>query len=257
MPRLLMAELRRTFAIFRRYPSEALVGVLTLGVMFGLFILGVQYVSGPVASFGSRLDSIIMGYVLWSLTLMTLSDAGYGVQMEAQMGTLEQVYQSPFGPIRILLARAVASQLLYLLLNVLVLTALLLMTGRTLTFEPIIILPTVSLLMGATGLGFTMAGLAIIFKRVDQVLQVAQYLLLFLVIMPVETWDGIAGILGRIIPLSPSAALIRNATAHNIAPTSSDIMLAAMNGLFWLLLGICAYALFDARARKNGQLGAY
>lgn len=129
MHRLLAAEFGRTFRCFRRYPSEALVGVLTLGVMFGLFLLGVQYVSGPVASFGSRLDSIIVGYVLWSLTLMTLSDAGYGIQMEAQMGTLEQVYQSPFGPIRILLARAVASIGLYLILNVLVLAVLLLLTG--------------------------------------------------------------------------------------------------------------------------------
>jgi ABC-2 type transport system permease protein len=257
MHRLLAAEAWRTFTLFRRYPSEALVGVLTLGVMFGLFLLGVQYVGLPAETFGSRLDAVIVGYVLWSLTLMTLSDAGYGVQMEAQMGTLEQVFQSPFGPIRILFARTLASIGLYLILNVLVLAVLLLLTGRTLHFSPLIALPLLTLLLAATGLGFALAGLAVVFKRIDQVLQVAQYALLFFVISPVETWKGTLRILGTAIPLAPSAGIVRDISARNTPPALSDLAIAAGNGLVWLVVGVLLYVLLDRSARRKGQLGAY
>jgi ABC-2 type transport system permease protein len=257
MHKLVAAEVWRTFTVFRRYPSEALVGVITLGVMFGLFLLGIQYVGGPAANFGSRLDAVIVGYVLWSLTLMTLSDAGYGVQMEAQMGTLEQLYQSPFGPIRILFARTFASISLYLVLNLLVLAVLLVLTGRSLSFSPLLAVPVLTLLLAATGLGFALAGLAVVFKRVDQVMQVAQYVLLFCVITPVENWEGWRGTLGATVPLAPSAGVVRDISARDTSPSLLDLGVAAGNGLAWLIVGVLIYVLLDSAARRRGHLGAY
>src|ERR687885_908718 len=109
MVELFLAEFRRSWIQFIRYPFEAIGGiVITTCIFYGLF-LSARYIAGPSLQFGNRLDAIVVGYTLWTLVLFIMTDLAGGLQYEAQTGTLEQLFLSPFGAPTIFLMRALAS----------------------------------------------------------------------------------------------------------------------------------------------------
>jgi ABC-2 type transport system permease protein len=66
MLELFLAEFRRSWIQFIRYPVEAIGGiVITTSIFYGLF-LSARYIAGPSLQFGDRLDAIVVGYTLWS-----------------------------------------------------------------------------------------------------------------------------------------------------------------------------------------------
>jgi hypothetical protein len=61
----------------------------------------------------------------------------------------------------------------------LVALTLMALTGARLAFAPGVVLPFLAVLLGGYGLGFAMASLALLYKRVGQLLGLSQFLLLF------------------------------------------------------------------------------
>jgi ABC-2 type transport system permease protein len=79
MHRLFLAEFKRAWIEFKRYPAESVSGVVTFTAVFlGLF-LGAKYMAGggATAQFGMRLDAIIVGYLLWTLARTSSTDRQY------------------------------------------------------------------------------------------------------------------------------------------------------------------------------------
>ncbi|MEN9231488.1 MAG: hypothetical protein Q6L68_11320, partial [Thermostichus sp. DG02_5_bins_236] len=109
MIQLFLAELKRSWIQYIRYPVEALGGILITTFFFYALFVGAQYVAGPASQFGERLDAVVIGYVLWTLVIFIVNDIALNLQVEAQTGTLEQVLLSPFSAASIFLARACAS----------------------------------------------------------------------------------------------------------------------------------------------------
>ena len=99
MIELFLAELRRRWIEFRRYPVEAIAGIFIFtAIFYGLF-LSARYIAGPSFQLGDRLDSIIIGYVLWALVSFIQASIAGELQREAQTGTLEQLFLSRYGAI--------------------------------------------------------------------------------------------------------------------------------------------------------------
>lgn len=70
--------------------------------------------SGGSAEFpGDRLDAIIIGYVLWIVVLFVVFDIASNLQIESQIGTLEQVFLSPFGAIALAIPVACSGRWYY------------------------------------------------------------------------------------------------------------------------------------------------
>jgi ABC-2 type transport system permease protein len=255
--RLISIEAWRTWLIFRRYPSELILSILSLGTIFYLFLVGVRYVAGPDILSSDRIEVIIVGYVLWTISIMAFGDMAWTVQDEARTGTLEMLYQSPYGADRILLARAVAKVMLYLALNIFILLAVLLMTQQTLSFSWLAALPFMSLLMTVYGLAFMLGGFALLIKRVNQLLALIQYGLLALIMLPVDIMRGSFSFLFALIPISPNSTIIRNILARGETPTALEILIVTLAGAIWLLSGLAIYRLLDKYARKRGLLSGY
>ena len=112
MLELFFAELTRAGIQLRRYLFESIGGiVISTSVFYGLF-LSASYIAGPGLQFGNRLDAIIVGYVLWTLVLFIMANISGTLQREAQTGTLEQLFISPYSASQVFLTRAVADLLL-------------------------------------------------------------------------------------------------------------------------------------------------
>ncbi|MEO0407367.1 MAG: ABC transporter permease, partial [Cyanobacteria bacterium P01_A01_bin.135] len=207
---LFWAELKRSWTEFIRYPAEAVGGVVIITIVFYGLFLSARYMAGPAIQFGDRLDIVVVGYVLWTLTLFTINDISLTLQAEAQTGTLEQIFLSPYGPFRVFLTRALAGLTIRITLISVILGILIGVTGSSLQFPPLLVLPLVSTLMAGYGLAFMMGSCALLFKRVQQLLGLFQFGLLFVLALPVETWSGPWSLVGWLLPMLPSAGLLRD-----------------------------------------------
>ena len=257
MINLLIGELKRTWIQTRRYPTEVVGGVIILTAVFYGIFLSTQYIAGPASTFGDRLDSVVIGYVIWTLVLYIVNDIANNLQLEAQTGTLEQVFLSPFGAPKVFLARAIASLSLRILLIAIVLAIIIAITGSTIAFPPLLVLPLVTLLLSAYGLAFFIGSFALVLKKVQQVLGLFQFVLLFLLAAPTEDLTGSAQMVSNFVPILPSTGLLRDLMARGEALDWEVWAIALANGVIYFLLGMLVFRWAEGKAKRQGSLGGY
>lgn len=254
---LFLAELKRSWIQLIRYSSEVIGGMVgTTIIFYGLF-LSSRYIAGSGFQLGDRLDSIIVGYVLWTLMIFILGDIAGGLQQEARTGTLEQLFLSPYSAPLIFLARAIASLLLNLGINLGILLIIIALTGSQLAFPPILFLPLLTVLLASYGLAFAMGSLALILKQVQQLLSVFQFALLFLFTVPVETWSGSLRRLGWLLPMAPGAGLLRSVMARGEALDWGIWSIALLNGLIYFSAGVLLFRWAETEVKRQGKLSGY
>jgi ABC-2 type transport system permease protein len=251
------AELTRAGIQFRRYLAESIGGiVITTSVFYGLF-LSSSYIAGPGFKFGNRLDAIIVGYVLWALVLFIVVSISGTLQREAQTGTLEQLFISPYGASRVFLLRALADLLFQMILIVAIIVIIMALTGRWLSFPPSLVLPLLSLVLGTYGIALAMGALALMVKRMQQALGIFQFALLFLLTMPTEEWTGGMRILGNLLPMSPSAGILRNLMARQLPLDLGQLLIAFANGGLYFALGLLMFQWAERQTKRSGKLSDY
>ncbi|PZO21312.1 MAG: ABC transporter [Leptolyngbya foveolarum] len=254
---LFIGEFKRTWLQTLRYPTEAIGGVVILTAVFYGIFFSTQYMAGSASAFGDRLDSLVVGYVTWTLVLYILNDTATSLQMESQTGTLEQVFLSPFGAFKVFLVRSVASLTLRLLLILVVLGLILWITGSQLAFPSLLFLPLLTLILAASGLAFLAGSLALVFKRVQQLLGLFQFVLLFLLATPTEDWTGTARTVANMLPILPSIGLLRGLMAKGEALDWGLWAIALANGLIYFALGVTVFRWAERKVKKQGTLGGY
>lgn len=257
MLELFLAEFRRSWIQFIRYPVEAIGGiVITTSIFYGLF-LSARYIAGPSLQFGDRLDAIVVGYTLWSLVLFIMTDIAGGLQYEAQTGTLEQLFLSPFGAPMVFVMRAFASLVLRLAVILSILLIIIALTGSRLEFPPTLLLPLLTVLLGAYGLAFMMGSLALLLKRVQQLLGIFQFALLFLMATPTETWAGSLQVVRWLLPMTAGAGLLRDLMARGEALNLAQFSLALLNGIGYFTVGLLIFRFAEREVKRRGMLGGY
>jgi ABC-2 type transport system permease protein len=257
MFKLIYIELKRNGISFIRYPAEAVVMVITFTAVFLLLFMGVSYMSGPTALIGERLDAVIVSYILFSLVLLSVLSMGNEFQTEATTGTLEQVFQSPFGPIKVFFVRAVTGLIFKAAIIGGCLAVILILTGRILHFSFGIIPPVLAVLLGAYGIGFMIGALAVLIKRIQNLLQLVQFLMFLPLMVATEAWQSPWRELGYLIPMSPGSGMLRDIMARGAAFDFAQFGAALLNGVLYLALGILAFRLADRKARREGRLSGY
>ncbi|MBW4694729.1 MAG: ABC transporter permease [Lyngbya sp. HA4199-MV5] len=257
MLELFFAELTRAGIQFRRYLFESIGGiVISTSVFYGLF-LSASYIAGPGLQFGNRLDAIIVGYVLWTLVLFIMANISGTLQREAQTGTLEQLFISPFSASQVFLTRAVADLLLQSGLIAAILVIIMTLTGRWLAFPLSLWLPLLTVLLGAYGLSFAIGSLALIVKRIQQVLGIFQFALLFLMSVPTEEWTGGMRVIGNLLPMSPGAGLLRDVMARQQSLNLSQLGIALVNGGVYFAIGLLLFRWAERQTKRRGNLSDY
>lgn len=257
MLNLFWAELRRSWIQFIRYPADAIAGILIITLVFYGLFSSARYIAGSTIQLGDRLDAVVVGYVLWTLLIFIMNDIAIGLQSEAQTGTLEQLFLSPFGASRVFLMRAIASLSLRLALTLTVLLIILAITGVRLNFSFSVLLPLSSILLGAYGLSFALGALALLLKRVQQVLGIFQFALLFLIAAPTDTGAGPLTLLSRILPMTTGAGVLREVMAEGKALNWNELAIAFINGAVYLVVGVLLFWQAERQAKQRGLLSGY
>jgi ABC-2 type transport system permease protein len=254
---LFLAELNRIWIEFRRYPFEAFgVVFITTTIFYGLF-LSARYIAGPSLQLGERLDAVIVGYVLWSLVVFIIGNLSGVLQFEAQTGTLEQLFLSKFGALRVFFTRSIASLSLQLTINLGILLVIMVLTGSHLSFSLALLPPLLSVVIAAYGVAFAIASLTLVFKRVQQLQVILQFGLLFLLATPTETWTGTGKTLSQLLPMTLGAGLLRDLMARNLPLNWQTWLLAMLVSGLYLALGLGLFYWAEKVVKRRGMLAGY
>ena len=255
MLNVLGANVRKVAIEMRRYLPKTISMIVTFYAIFLMFFLGIHALGNPESA-GESSQYLIVIMVLWFLSLMAMQGIGWEITQEATRGTLEQLYMSPVPPWQIMLARMIGTVLVNLVVIGLMLLMAMATAGEWLAFDLPTLLPLVLLtIFCMLGIGFMVAGLALVFKQIQALLQIAQFIFAGLVTVPVFLTPWF-----ELLPVVRGATMIREAMAAGTTLTgftASDWTLLLVNAIFYFGLGVFLYSQAEKRAMNKGLLGQY
>ncbi|SDJ59260.1 ABC-2 type transport system permease protein [Halovenus aranensis] len=245
---------RKQLVLLVRYPLNTATRFLTLAALFGIIFFGGQAVAGPTIT--DSLGGIIVGLFIWTLAIVAFSQLAWDVTREAQWGTLERLFLSPHGFGTVMVTKTVVNVLMSFLWAFALLVVMMAVSGEWLSVDPLTVLPLGVLTVASiSGVGFLFAGLALLYKRIENVFQLVQWAFVALIAAPVG-----ANPLLKLLPVSHGSYLLRRAMDDGVrlwefAPSELAILVAT--SVAYLFAGY--YCLYRAqrRARQNGVLGQY
>ena len=255
MLNVIIANIRKVATELWRYLPNTLSTLVTFYAIFLMLFWGIQVLGAPEHA-ATNTQYVIVSTALWFLALMAMQGIGWEITQEAMRGTLEQLYMSPMGAWRILLARMFGTVLVNLLMIVLMM-GLSMITARArlnldlLSLTPILILT----ILGMLGVGFMVAGLSLVFKQVQSFLQIAQFIFFALVAVPLSALPAL-----EFAPVVKGADMVRGVMVEGTGLTgfsARDWLSLALNAVVYFVLGLLLYKLAERRAMNRGLLGQY
>jgi ABC-2 type transport system permease protein len=244
----------KQFVLLVRYPVNTATRFLTMIFFFALIFFGGRTVAGP--DLGGSLGAVLVGFFVWTLAFVAYARLAWNVTREAQWGTLERLFMSPHGFGRVMWIKTGVNLCFTFLWAFATLLVMMLISGTWLRIEPVTVL-TLGLLTLASivGIGFLFAGLALLYKRIENVFQLVNFGFLGLIAAPVETYP-----LLKLLPLTHGSYLLRRAMDDGEplwALPGTDLALLVVTSTVYLLAGYYCFDRCQRRARRLGLLGQY
>jgi len=251
---LVLAQVKKRLLLMYRYPVNTLSNLAVTFVLFGMVFFGGRAVAGQALT--DSLGGIIVGYFLWSMATGAFSGLAWSVTRESQWGTLEQLYMSPFGYGRVMLSGIAVSVVESFAWGGAVLAFMLAITGESI-HVPVgtVVVLTVFAIAPAVGIGFCFGGLALVYKRVENVFNITQFVLLGLVAAP-----SVDAVWVRLLPISQGSYLLTRSMQEGLRLWElpvAELALLAGTAVVYFGLGYATFQLLGRRARKQGLMGHY
>ena len=237
-----------------RYPVNTATRFATLVILFGLILFGGEAVAG--AAITDSLEGIIVGFFIWTMAIVAYQGLAWNITREAQWGTLERLFISPHGIGTVMLVKLVVNVLFSFLWAFATLLAMMALAREWLVVDPATVLPLLVLTVASiSGLGLVFAGLALLYKRIENIFQLLQFAFVGLIAAPVGEVPALA-----VLPVSHGSYLLREAMRDGtrlweFAPGELGLLIATSAGYF--LAGFAAFQIAQRRAREQGLLGQY
>ncbi|MEX1033147.1 MAG: hypothetical protein WDZ30_07280 [Cellvibrionaceae bacterium] len=245
-------EARFALTMLRRYLFDTLVGLLAVYILFLVVFLGLKlFLGGELAT--ERLDAVIVGYIMWMFALLAYTGTANSIIDEAKQGTLEQLFMAPAGFYLLLIVRMLVGLITTLLFSTSLLFLAMLSTGRWLEVPYLQCLGIILLGLPAIhGLGFAIAGIALVHKRVAAVSSIMQFFLIALVSLPAYPINSLS-----LLPFSAAANTVNQLVNQEAMLPPWWYGFILLNSLFYLLVGLVIFKHFEAKAKSLNVLGHY
>lgn len=239
-----------------RYPFNLFSSVITLYIIFLIIFLGYRAAGPQTPNFGNNVDSITVGFMLWTFSIFAYSLLAWSLMNEARMGTLEQLYMTRLGFDRVCIFKVVSDFFLNLVFVVPIAVLMMATTGRWLHIDLLSLIPLFILTLASVyGIGFISGGLGLVFKQIQAFFQILQFVFIGFIAAPVSKIPAL-----KLMPLSLGTNLIREVMVNKLSITELsviDLILLVLNGLFYFWVGFLVFKICENIAKKRGLLGHY
>lgn len=257
---LFKVSLEKTFKELKRYKFNTISNVLFFYVLFMGMFLGMQGFGASLgvssADMADSLEGFIIGYFLWTIIIMSFADIAYNVIDDANKGVLEQLNMSNINLSQILVVRSMANLLVNLLISIGLLFIIMYTTNNWIELKIFsTIIPICIGIFSIFGIGLICGGLALIFKKIQTLLNLAQFFLIGLVtVFPENKFTS------GLIPFNYVAGkiffiVIGENSFVDLSVLDYGIMIG--NSIFYFAIGLLVFNQCVKIAKKKGLLGQY
>jgi ABC-2 type transport system permease protein len=251
---LARAVLYREYLVFVRYPANAVGGIVVALFFFGVLFYGGRMIAGRALT--DSIEGLVVGYFLWTLAVGAYAAISNDIGSEVQWGTLERHVTTPFGFAPVVLLKGVAKLVRTFLTSGIVLAVMLALTGTTLHLDVLTVGVVAALAVTSVlGVGLAAGGVAVLYKRIGNWLNLLQFGFVLLVSAPAfDLWWL------RLLPLAHGSALLQRAMVDGTrlwAFPLPDLALLVGVAAAYLGLGFAVFRYTTGRARRLGVLGDY
>ncbi|MEO0255515.1 MAG: ABC transporter permease [candidate division WOR-3 bacterium] len=252
---LLKAIFKKEIREMKSYLFNTLFSMITIYVIFILLFLGVKIISPSTFNLGNTLEGLIIGYYIWIFSILGY-EICWHITEEARAGTLEQLSMTPFGLHKVLLYRTISTYIINLLWTIPLLFLMMITTGKFLNIDIISLFPLLLLtIFPSFGIGFILAGLGLIFKRIQATYQIFQFLFVFFIMAPSDKI-----FLFKFLPFSLGVRMIAQNMIHKVRifeMNPVDFIILLFVFIFYFLTGFYIFSICEKKAKKLGVLGHY
>lgn len=249
---LLKIELRRLISEIKNYKLNQVVGIFDVILLCAGILIG----TGKELFQGGNQMYALIGMILWRSTTVCLQTCCGIVQKELRLGTMEQLMLAHYSFLKVMTARLIAKVLVEG--GKLALAAVVLSVMFQIEFHGEINLMSVVLaisvsLLGAFGMGFVVAGIAMIYKKATALVNSVSYFMLFFTgaLIPLEVLPRGFSPIAKIFPFIWAVKSIQQ--NH----FSGNFELLMISSLAWLFFGIGMFVLCNEKAMAKGIAGKY
>lgn len=242
--------------------------------LFIVFLLLISFTVGQASSIAATgevewtLDPrqtawLLIGFVAYAYTYLHVQKMFWRLLAEIQAGTLEQTYLSPLPSWVHVVAGRIAAAIAETAVVVAVLYGVTALFVRLdLHWQVGVIVPLALLVLGSAGLAMAIAGLTLVWKRVQLLNDMSLMLVMFFsgAILPFAEMPAWAAAVGRPLFLTHSMAGLRMVMLDGDA-----VAWSGHGGLLWLLVttvawfvaGMTVFRLCEKIARRQGSLSHF
>lgn len=254
---LLKAEITMLVGELKQYALNYIFFNLgTLAVFIGLF-LTVNKSNGGLP--------LLFGLVMWQIGSGAIGYLGFVVQDEAMLGTLEQIFMTRTSIFKVFFSKVMvncvfsltkAALLFFICIFGFGVQGSLLSLGwknGSIIFA-IIVLTEIAFYV----LGLMFGGMALFFKRVSNVVQVLNYIMLFFsnITVPVSESPKVIQLFSMIVPIRWAMDIIRCIVSESEINTK-DVMFFLLSSFCYCMVGIVLFLICIKRAKDKGKLAGY
>ena len=251
---LIRALGHRELTLLVRYPVNTVSLFASMFVFFALIFFGGRAVAGGAIT--NSADGIVVGFFLWTLVTRAFQSLASSITREAQWGTLERLYMSPYGFGAVMSVKAVVDLCLSVAWAGAMLVPMMLVSGQWLHLDPLTVVPLVVLaITPVVGLGFLMGGLALLYKRVENLFGIVTFGFAGLIAAPVEQFEIL-----KFLPLAQGSHLIRTTMTEGVRLWEfpvGDLAFLIGTAVGYIFVGFYCFRHAEHRARDRGLLGQY
>jgi ABC-2 type transport system permease protein len=237
-----------------RYAFNTATNIVVIYAFFVLLVYGGRQIVPQVIT--HSLSDIIVGSFLLLMATVVFSHFSRGIIRGARWGTLEQLYMTPLGFGQVMLLTSGVNVLVGFVYGIALLALMLLTTNATLAFDLLTVVPIGLLALGSVvGIGFALSGLALVFKRIENVLQTVLFAFIVFIATPV---DG--SVVLKLLPLSLGSYLLRQSMTEGVPLwklSAFDLGLLVVKSIVYVAVGYLLFQYAGRIARKRGRLGQY
>lgn len=244
---------------FTRYKFNTIMEFATFYILFMTMFLGLNFFGQRMEAspfkLGDTLESLIVGYFLWTIMLIAYSSVAYGISSDATKGTLEQICMSSLGLHSVVIVRSIANLFINIIFCFILLIFIMYTTGYWLSLD--IISLTVVIVIGIFsifGISLILGGLAVVFKQINSFLNIVQFLLISLILF------DISPLVSALLPFRPAINMVFDITrkGYNLLNFGIlDYIYLIFNSAIYFIIGLIIFNYCAKIAKKKGLLGQY
>ena len=214
-------EFRRELVVWWSYRVNAIGSLLMWGIIFPILmvtLINVAEASG-VQYDRSMQTATLIGFLVWKLCTGVLSSMPSMIEAEVSTGTLENLVLSSHQPFIWLFSGRVLARSIFSFMETVLLAAVLSFVFRLpLSISPTAVFVLLLTLGGVVGVGFALAGLALIYKSISSVTELVGYLAFSIsgAFIPINALGGLFTFLKYTFPMTWGITLLRDVMQENV-----------------------------------------